>query len=178
MTLIGLGLGLASAALIAVGAPLWLALILFGLNRAADGLDGAIARLSAGSDRGGMLDIVCDFAVYGAVPLAFALRDPISNALAASLLLFTFYVNGASFLAYAAIAARQNLPQLEGTPKALYFTTGLAEGTETILFFVAMMLWPKAFPVMALVFALLCVVTCVARVTLAWAVFAPETGRG
>ncbi len=178
MTLTGLGFGLAAAGMIAAGASFWLALLLFGLNRLADGLDGAIARLSTGSDRGGLLDIVCDFAVYGAVPLAFALRDPSAHAPAACVLLFTFYVNGASFLAYAAMAARRNLPAPEGAPKALYFTTGLAEGTETILFFVAMMLWPAAFPVLAMVFALVCLVTCLARIRLAWTVFAPETGRG
>ena len=52
------------------------ALLLFILNRLFDGLDGAVARATRRTDRGGFLDIVFDFAVYGAVPLAFALREP------------------------------------------------------------------------------------------------------
>ena len=98
LTAAGLVLGLACAAAIAARADL-LALGLLALNRVGDGLDGAVAGASRRTDRGGFLDIVCDFAFYGAVPLAFAVRDPAANALAAAALLFAFYVNGASFLA-------------------------------------------------------------------------------
>jgi phosphatidylglycerophosphate synthase len=116
--------------------------VLFVANRAADGLDGAVARATQRTDRGGFLDIVCDFAFYGAIPLAFAVRDPAANALPATALLFAFYVNGASFLAFAAVAAKRGVESQAWGEKSIYFTAGLAEGTETILFFAAMILVP------------------------------------
>jgi phosphatidylglycerophosphate synthase len=97
-TLTGLGLvaGLASAAAIVwqLEVP---ALLLMLAGRLLDGLDGAVARASRRTDLGGFLDIVFDFVFYGAIPLAFALRDPAANAVPACVLLFAFYVNGASF---------------------------------------------------------------------------------
>ena len=72
VTMTGLGLGLASAALIAQGAFL-AALGILLLSRLADGLDGAVARATVRTDFGGYLDIASDFLFYGAVPFAFAL---------------------------------------------------------------------------------------------------------
>ena len=60
------------------------------LNRALDGLDGALARLSRVTDRGAFLDIGLDFVFYAAIPLAFAVSDPAANALAAAVLLAAF----------------------------------------------------------------------------------------
>jgi hypothetical protein len=96
------------------------------------------------------------------------LREP-AFALPAAVLLFTFYVNGASFLAYAAAAARAGLaPDTTRGPKALHFTGGLAEGTETIAVFIAMVLFPALFPILAYGFAVLVLVTAAARIILAW----------
>jgi phosphatidylglycerophosphate synthase len=174
LTFAGLACGLASALAIASGAD-GLALLALGLNRLLDGLDGAVARATARTDRGGFLDIVCDFASYGAIPLAFAIRDPEANALAATALLFSFYVNGATFLAFAALAAKRRLESLIRGVKSIYFTAGLAEGTETVLAFAAMIIWPSYFPHIALAFAGLTLMGAVARVTLAWHVFRDET---
>jgi phosphatidylglycerophosphate synthase len=173
LTAAGLVLGLACAAAIAARADL-LALVLLALNRIFDGLDGAVAGASRRTDRGGFLDIVCDFAFYGAVPLAFAGRDPAANALAAAALLFSFYVNGASFLAYAAVAAKRGLATAARGTKSIYFTVGLAEGTETIACFAAMIIWPRLFPGLAYGFAILTLASAVARVALAWRAFAEE----
>ncbi|WP_293864770.1 CDP-alcohol phosphatidyltransferase family protein [uncultured Alsobacter sp.] len=148
------------------------ALLLLAASRLCDGLDGALARRTATTDRGGYADIVGDFVFYGAVPFAFAWRAPEVNALPAAFLLLTFYVNGASFLAYAAIAAKRGLTTAPRGPKAIHYTAGLAEGTETILAFAAMILWPSAFPLVAWVFGLACVVTALSRVALAWRDFA------
>jgi phosphatidylglycerophosphate synthase len=174
LTFAGLACGLASALAIALSVDR-LALLALALNRLLDGLDGAVARASARTDRGGFLDIVCDFAVYGAIPLAFALRDPDANAAAAAALLFSFYVNGATFLAFAAVAAKRGLESAVRGIKSIYFTVGLAEGTETILAFAAMILWPRYFPLIAAAFAGLTLMGAVARVTLAWHVFRDET---
>ena len=156
-------LGLAAAAAIAFE---WyvLGLALFLLNRLGDGLDGAIARLKGSTELGGYLDIVLDFATYGAVPLGFILAEPGANALAGAVLLVSFYVNGASFLAFSAIAARLGMETRVRGPKSIYFTTGLAEGTETILFFVLFCLFPGSFAPLALVFAAMCFWTAFWRV--------------
>ncbi len=144
------------------------ALVLLALGRIGDGLDGAVARLTQRTDRGGFYDIVADFAFYGALPLAFAVRDPAANALPAAALLFTFYVNGATFLAYAAVAARRGLETTSRGVKSLYFTAGLAEGTETIVWFALMLLFPGFFPGFAWIFAAMCAATAASRFALAW----------
>ncbi|WP_374647008.1 CDP-alcohol phosphatidyltransferase family protein [Tabrizicola sp.] len=167
VTLIGLGLGLFAAALVALGgAGLWVALPLMA-SRLADGLDGAVARARGKSDFGGYLDITCDFAFYAAIPLAFALRDPGANGAAAAFLLATFYVNGATFLGFAILAARQGMETVSRGEKSLYFTAGLLEGTETILFFLLIVLFPALFVPAACTFGALCLVTAAARVLLA-----------
>jgi phosphatidylglycerophosphate synthase len=171
MTLLGLALGLGSAATIALGLPGWLALVPLLAGRVADGLDGAIARAGRRSDFGGYLDITCDFLFYGAVPLAFALRDPDANAVAAGFLLLSFYVNGASFLGYAILAEKRGMTTAAQGEKSLYYATGLLEGTETILFLAAICCWPVWFAPLAWVFGSLCFVTAAARVLLARRVF-------
>ena len=82
VTMLGLGLGLVAAVMLAVGLPGLLALVPLLAGRVADGLDGAVARASQKSDFGGYLDIVADFTFYAAVPLAMVLRDPGANAVA------------------------------------------------------------------------------------------------
>ncbi|PTE13303.1 CDP-alcohol phosphatidyltransferase family protein [Pseudogemmobacter blasticus] len=164
ITLAGLGLGLAAAALIAAGAPTGLALLPLLAGRLADGLDGAVARAHGKTDFGGYLDIACDFALYAAVPLAFALRAPDENAVPAAFLLATFYINAASFLGFATMAAKRGLETTAQGEKSLYYAAGLLEGGETIAFFVLLCLWPAAFPAGAWVFGGLCLVTATARI--------------
>lgn len=164
ITIAGCLIGLAAAAAIAAQAfATAVALIL--LSRLCDGLDGAVARLRGKvSDLGGYLDIVLDFFFYGAIPLAFAIAEPETNALAAAALLFSFYVNGATFLAYAAIAARRGWKSEVRGPKSLYFTAGIAEAGETLAFFIAFCIMPQWFPQLALAFAILCMITASARI--------------
>lgn len=170
VTLAGFVVGLTAAVAIAMGWFL-LGLALFLANRLADGLDGAIARLNGPTDLGGYLDIVLDFAIYGAIPLAFILVEPAANGLAGAILLVSFYVNGASFLAYASVAARRGMSSTARGVKSIYFTTGLAEGSETVLFFVAFCLMPYWFAPLALVFAALCFWTAFWRIKAARAAF-------
>lgn len=171
VTLVGLGFGLASAALVWAGwSGLMVALVLIA-SRLADGLDGAVARARGKTDFGGYLDIVCDFTFYGAIPLAFVLRDPDANAAAGAFLLFSFYVNAATFLGYAILAEKRGLKTESRGQKSLYFTAGLMEGTETILCFVILVLWPALFGPLAWIFGALCCVTAVARIILARRVF-------
>jgi phosphatidylglycerophosphate synthase len=178
VTLIGLTLGVLAAVLIASGLPGWLALLPLLAGRVADGLDGAIARAGRKTDFGGFLDIVADFLFYGAVPLAFAIRAPEANALAAAFVLFSFYVNGASFLGYAVLAEKKGLRTSARGDKSLYFTSGLLEGTETILFLSAICLWPDAFAALSWGFGALCLVTAISRVLLARRVFGTDHTNG
>ena len=170
VTAFGLVLGLGCAAAIWLGFDM-LALALLLAGRLCDGLDGAVAAARQRTDRGGFLDIVCDFVFYGAVVLAFALRDPAANAVPAAVLLFSFYVNAATFLAYAAIAARRGLETTSRGHKTIYFTAGLAEGSETIAVFIAMLLLPEWFAVLAYGFAALVLVTALSRSIIAWTTF-------
>jgi phosphatidylglycerophosphate synthase len=167
VTLAGLALGLTAAGLIWAGwSGIQVALVLLS-SRLADGLDGAVARARGKSDFGGYLDIVCDFAFYGAVPLAFVLRDPDANGVVGAFLLFSFYVNAATFLGYAILAEKHGLETRSRGEKSLYFTAGLMEGTETILCFLILALWPGLFGPLAWLFGGLCLVTASARVMLA-----------
>ncbi len=167
VTLVGFGFGLAAAVLVWAG---WSGLVVASAlmaSRLADGLDGAVARARGKTDFGGYLDIVCDFTFYGAIPLAFVLLDPGVNGMAGAFLLFSFYVNAATFLGYAVLAEKRGLETRSRGEKSLYFTAGLMEGTETILCFLIMVLWPALFVPVAWVFGVLCLVTAAARVTLA-----------
>lgn len=167
VTLLGLGLGLVAAGIIAVGLPAALAILPLLLGRLADGLDGAVARATQKTDFGGFLDIACDFLFYAAVPFAFAVRAPDHNALAAAFLLASFYVNGASFLGFAVLAEKRGMQTTAQGQKSLYYSAGLLEGTETIAFFLALCFWPEWFSPLAWIFGLLCLATAGARLVLA-----------
>ncbi|PTW62131.1 CDP-alcohol phosphatidyltransferase-like enzyme [Breoghania corrubedonensis] len=162
VTFTGLALGLAGAAAIALHRPL-VALVLILASRLADGLDGAVARATRLTDAGGYLDIVCDFLFYGAVPLAFVIADPAANGFAGAALLASFYASGTTFLAFAAIAQKRGLSTSAQGVKSLYYLGGIAEGTETIAFFVAICLWPAHFAVLAWVFAGVCYFSAIMR---------------
>lgn len=170
VTLAGMALGLAAAGAIVAGLFV-LALGLILASRLADGLDGAVARSRGVTDFGGFLDIVADYVFYAAIPLAFVVLDPAANGVAGAFLLLSFYVNGGSFLGFAVLAEKARMRSERHGVKTLYFTGGLLEGTETILFFVALCLFPAWFAPLAWVFGALCLVTALARVALAWRVF-------
>jgi phosphatidylglycerophosphate synthase len=166
VTLASAATGLAASLAAAYGL-LWLALALLLASRLGDGLDGAIAKRVGATDFGGYLDIVLDFLFYGAFPLGFVLLDAAANAVAGAVLLLSFYVNGASFLAYAAIAGKRGLATDARGRKSLFFTIGLAEATETILVFAAFCIWPAWFPALAYVFAAITFYTAASRIFLA-----------
>ena len=159
----GFAIGMAAAGAIALQQYLpGLALLL--LSRLCDGLDGAVARATQPTDRGGFLDITLDFLFYAAIPLGFAVADPASNALPAAVLLAAFIGTGSSFLAFAAVAEKRQLQSVAFPDKSFYFLGGLTEATETIVAFAAMCLWPQWFPQIAYGFAVLCGITTVLRI--------------
>ena len=167
ITLAGFGLGLAGAACIATGS-FQSGLIALLASRLMDGLDGAVARLTQPTDRGAFLDITLDFLFYASIPLAFALADPLNNALAAAVLLAAFMGTASSFLAFALLAERRGLKSEAYPNKGLYYLGGLAEASETLICFVLMCLWPARFALFAYGFAALCGLTVVGRLLAGW----------
>ena len=169
ITFAGLALGLAGAASIAFGHIGWgLALIL--ANRVCDGLDGAVARVRGPSDLGGYFDIVADFAFYVSIPLGFGILSA-ANTLPALVLVASFVLTGVSFLAFAAIAGKRGDETDAHGKKSFFYSTGLAEGTETIAVFIAMCIFPAWFAGLAYGYAALCVLTVFQRSLMARAAF-------
>lgn len=162
VTWTGFLVGCGAWAMLALGSYGWaLALIL--LNRLADGLDGAVARHARPTDLGGYLDIVLDFFFYSGVVFFFAVGRP-AEALPAAFLIFSFVGTGASFLAFAALAAKRGITSAARGPKSIYYLGGLTEGTETIALFVAICLLPDLFGWFAWSFGALCWLTTAVRV--------------
>jgi phosphatidylglycerophosphate synthase len=135
-------------------------------SRLLDGIDGHVARINGHTAFGGYLDSVCDYVFYAAIPLGFAVAEP-TYSLAAAVLLASFLLSGASFLGFAAVAAQKGLTTNDQGLKSFYYLAGLAEGTETIAFFIVMVLWPAGFVPLAYAFAALCVLTALGRLIVA-----------
>ena len=133
------------------------------VNRFFDGLDGAVARKCGPTNLGSYLDITCDFIFYSVVIMGFALAAPEKNSLAAAFLIFSFIGTGSSFLAFAAAAKKQGISSDAHGLKAFYYLGGLTEGTETILFFVIICMYPEYFPLLAVVFGSFCWLTVLGR---------------
>ena len=165
LTVIGFFIGMCT-----VPALAWqeytLALILIIINRTSDGLDGIHARRTSPSQFGGYLDIVLDFLFYSAVVFGFALADS-ANALAAAWLIFSFVGTGTSFLAYAIVAEKLSISQAASQNKWLHYLGGLTEGTETILFFIVICLFPHWFQYAAWLFGVMCWLTTAQRIYVA-----------
>ncbi|MDT4841409.1 Inner membrane protein YnjF [compost metagenome] len=167
LSFIGFAIGMAAAVSI-VFQHFMAGLVLLLLSRLMDGLDGAVARLTRPTDRGGFLDITLDFIFYAAIPLAFAVVDPAHNALPAAVLLASFMGTASSFLAFAIVASKRTLASTAFPDKSFYFLGGLTEATETIAAFVAMCLWPQWFAPIAYGFAALCAITTALRIGWGW----------
>ena len=162
ITVAGFACGVAAIGAIAVQSYAF-GLLLLMANRLADGVDGAIARRAGATDIGGYLDIVLDFIIYSGTVFAFALAQP-DHAVAAAFLIFSFMGTGSSFLAFAIFAAKRKLDGEAATNKSFYYLGGITEGTETILFFVTILLFPGWFPAAAYVYGALCWLTTIGRI--------------
>lgn len=163
VTIVSFLIGLLGVAAIG-GQQYLLGLLLILLNRIGDGIDGCLARMSASTDRGAFLDISLDFVFYSAVVFGFAVAEPPVNSLAAAFLIFSFVTTGATFLAYAIMAERRSISDTRLPGKGFYYLGGLAEGTETIVFFVLACLFPSLFPLLAWIFGTLCIISAAARI--------------
>jgi phosphatidylglycerophosphate synthase len=157
-TTLGFALGMAAAGCIAAE-QYWVGLGLLLVSRFMDGLDGAIARRTRLTDLGGFLDITLDFIFYASIVFAFALANPEKNALAAAFLTTSFMAPAATFLTYAIFAQKHGITTDIRGAKSLYYLGGLAEGVETILTLCLMCAFPDWFPVIAVVYGVMCWIT-------------------
>lgn len=118
-------------------------LALWWLNRILDGIDGLVARVHhKQSDFGGYLDLLLDFVVYLAVPLAFVVALPTTANLWAVVALFSIYI--LNLLSWTTLAALLEKRMMQSTTRltSMEMPTGLIEGAETILFYTLFFLLP------------------------------------
>ena len=162
ITIFGFVLGVGCFLAIATNS-LTAALILLGLNRLADGLDGAVARAQSPSELGAYLDIVTDFALWGLLPIGFIILDS-DNSVAAAVLLSSFSMSMTVFLAFAIMAEKRGLETDAQGRKSFFYVAGLAEGTETIAFFAIVIIWPGAFIPAAFIYAGIVYLSVIGRV--------------
>ncbi len=124
------------------------ALVAWGANRLLDGLDGTHARVhDRQTDFGGYLDIMLDFIVYAAIPVALVARDA-ALALSGVFLEATFFVNAASWMYLSAILeGRRSGASSRGELTTITMPPGLIAGTETVVLyalFLALPVWRAA----------------------------------
>lgn len=140
----------------------WLALGLWLVNRCLDGLDGPVARALEPTERGGFLDVVADFSVYGGFVLAVAVAVPDAR-LACVALLCAYYVSGTALLALSSLVERRRARRGDDG-RSLHFAGGLAEGTETVVVYVLFCLLPGHAAAIAWAFTAAVALTAVQRV--------------
>ena len=135
-----------SCAVAVLGGHLRAALALWLVNRLLDGLDGTHARVHARvSHLGAYLDVVLDFVVYAAVPVAFVVAErQYELALAGVFLLASFYVNAASWMYLSALLeARREGASSRGETTSATMPPGIVAGTETVVFYTLFFLMPS-----------------------------------
>lgn len=125
-----------------------LSLIFWGSNRVLDCLDGALARhRKSASDLGGFLDLLSDFIVYSLLPITIAAGGNGSTQLwaAVAVLEATFHVNNFILFYVAAILEKKQRTEDAKTKEltSVMMRPAVIEGTESGLFFTAMLAFPS-----------------------------------
>jgi hypothetical protein len=124
----------------------WWGLGFIAANRLLAGIDGPLARMTAATDMGALLEAVFGVIVAAGIPFGFALADP-GRALAAAFLILGFVASGSASLAFVAIAARRGLMSIR---------PGFIESTETFFALALACAFPNWFSVIAYVLGALC----------------------
>ena len=162
ITLFSFILGIVCFIFLSLG-MIYISLIFFILNRFFDGVDGTMARLKKPTDLGGFYDIISDFLIYALLPFGFILFDN-NNFLSMSFLLTSFIGTCSTFLTTAWIFEKKKLKIEQLSKKSFFYSEGIIEGTETIVFFILMFVFFEVASFIAWIFALLCFLTTVIRV--------------
>jgi len=164
ISFLALGIGLLSAS--AVMSQAYLAgLVLWLFNRILDGLDGVVARVyHKQSDFGGYLDLLLDFIVYLAIPIAFIYAMPTTaNFWAGITLLAVYVINLLSWTTLSALLEKRQL-QTHKRLTTLEMPPGLIEGAETIFFYILFYLFPNYVAYTFIIMSLLVLYTAGQRV--------------
>jgi phosphatidylglycerophosphate synthase len=170
ITLISFTFGLVSIYFI-VERSLMTALFFWLLNRIFDGLDGTVARVTGrSSDFGGYLDIVLDFIVYSAIPVAFIFSDPSADKyFILSLLLSSYYVNAASWMYLSSILEKRNLGASSNNEiTSITMPSGMADGTMTIIFYSMFFVFPSYLKLLFILFIILVLISIAQRMVWAY----------
>ena len=141
------------------------------INRVLDGLDGTVARITGkSSDFGGYLDIVLDFIIYSAIPVAFIFSDSSrENYFILSLLLSSYYVNAASWMYLSSILEKRNLGAASNNEMtSITMPSGIADGTMTIIFYTMFFILPSYLKLLFALFIILVLASIVQRVVWAY----------
>lgn len=164
VSIIALGVGLLSATAIIYEAFLP-GLVLWLFNRVLDGLDGVVARVhDKQSDFGGYLDLLLDFVVYLAIPIAFLVARPTMPNMWAGVALLAIYVlNLLSWTTLSAILEKRQL-QSKNRLTTMEMPVGLIEGAETIIFYSLFFLMPGYVVYLFSLMAILVLITAGQRV--------------
>ncbi|MBE2237869.1 MAG: CDP-alcohol phosphatidyltransferase family protein [Caldilineaceae bacterium] len=139
--------------------------LLWVVNRVLDGLDGVVARVHhKQSDFGGYLDLILDFVIYLAVPIAFTAAAPtLFNLWAVLALLAAYVMNLLSWSVLAAILEKRRAETIDRLT-TIAMPAGLIEGAETIVFYTLFFLLPAYVGWLFLLMAALVLVTAAQRI--------------
>tara|TARA_A100001011_G_scaffold369052_1_gene423986 strand:- start:209 stop:814 length:606 start_codon:yes stop_codon:yes gene_type:complete len=140
------------------------AIIFFIMSRISDGFDGEVARLNEVTQFGGYIDIVSDFLGYAIIPFGFIIYNQ-DNSFAGSLLLVAFIGTSSTFLTFAIYKKELNEKKIK---KSFYYSYGLIEGFETIIFFILILLFHEHFIFLTYFFSFLCFMTTLQRLLYAY----------
>ena len=156
VTALSLFFGIAVAPLLAFGMS-FLAIFSLLISGYFDMLDGSLARLQKNSSpKGAVLDITSDRLVEFCVILGFFFFNPIARALPSILMLGSILLCITSFLVVGIFS--QN-----SSEKSFHYSPGLIERLEAFSFWIAMILFPSYFSLLAYTFAALVFLTTALR---------------
>jgi phosphatidylglycerophosphate synthase len=160
--------GLLSAAAIYQGELVWGVGFWF-LNRLLDGLDGVVSRVyGKNSDFGGYLDLLLDYVVYLAIPIAFVAAQPTSAHIwTLVFLLASYQINSLSWTLLSSLLEKRQLA-CKSRATSIAMPAGLIEGAETIVFYTLFYLLPAQISWLFAVMAILVFFTAGQRLWWAW----------
>ncbi len=140
----------------------YLAIIFIILNRICDGLDGSVARIKGITKFGGYIDILADYTFYISVPLGFAIMSE-NNSFPTIVLLISYLLNSSSFLGLAAIK-NFSKEKTDNKNKSFFYSFGYIEGTETILFYLIICIFPNKYALLTYLFSFFVFYTTINRI--------------
>ncbi len=155
ITIIALILGLACG--IAISQSLWLvAFILLWVSGIFDVLDGTVARITKKSSKfGAYLDLIFDRMVEASVILGFYFLEP-QHAITYLFFYIAVIFNFSTFMLAGNLFANTGV-------KSMHYDFGIAERTETFIFFTLMIIFPNYIVIILNIFNALTFLTGIAR---------------